>query len=174
MAIKTSVDGNRVTMGESVYNVAPSSGGKCTVSDDFGGKLGTFVVRGTAIEPDDYGVEGAHPIVQIAKLWVAANQAKSASAGAGPQSKMVCRVVTHDRPADADLEKARAHRAWLKKVPGCKAAYLAQDAATGKTLSFSLWETREQLTALKDHAPPDGAAPLKASSTETFQLIEDP
>jgi hypothetical protein len=37
----------------------------------------------------------------------------------------------------------------------------------------SLWETKEHLAALKDLPPPTGAAPLKATTTEQFQLFDD-
>lgn len=173
MAIKTSVTGNRVTIEDSVYHIKPAGLNRYTVFDDFGGTLGNFLVRGKAIDPDDYGVEGVHPVLQIARLWSAANLAKPEERGAGPDSKVVCRVVTHARPGDADLQRAKAHRAWLKQQPGYKGAYLAQDPETGKTLSISLWETREHLAALKDQSPPDGAAPIKATATEVFQLFED-
>lgn len=173
MAIKTSVTGNRVTIDDSTYVLKPAGAARYTVFDDFGGTLGNFVVRGKAVDPDDYGVEGAHPIVQIARLWVAETLSKPSEPPPEPQGKMVCRIVTHGRPAEAELQKARAHRAWLSEQPGFKGAYLAQDPATGKTLSVSLWETKEHLAALKDQAPPAGAASLKAVATEQFQLFDD-
>jgi hypothetical protein len=173
MATKTSVTGDRVTIDDSIYVIKPAGAARYTVLDDFGGTLGNFNVRGKTVVPDDYGVEGAHPIVQIARLWVAANLSGPEEKPPEPQGKMVCRVVTHGRPAEAELQKARAHRAWLAEQPGFKGAYLAQDPATGKTLSVSLWETKEHLAALKDLAPPAGAAPVKAVSTEQFQLFDD-
>jgi hypothetical protein len=173
MAIKTSVNGNRVNIDDSAYLIKPAGLNRYTVFDDFGGTLGNFTVRGKAIDPDDYGVEGVHPVLQIARLWTAANLSKAEEKSAGPESKVVCRVVTHSRPGDADVKRAKAHRAWLTQQPGFKGAYLAQDPETGKTLSISLWETKEHLTARKDQAPPDGAAPLKATATELFQLFED-
>ena len=173
MAIKTSVTGNRVTIEDSVYVIKPAGALRYTVLDDFGGTLGNFVVRGKAVVPDDYGVEGAHPIVQIARLWVTATMSGPEEKPPEPQGKMVCRIVTHARPGEADLTKARAHRAWLAEQPGYKGAYLVQDAATGKTLSVSLWETAEHLAAPKDLPPPSGAAPLKATATEQFQLFDD-
>jgi hypothetical protein len=173
MAIKTSVNGNRVTIDDSVYVIKPAGPNRHTVYDDFGGTLGNFVVRGRAVEPDDYGVEGSHPILQIARLWTSVTLAKPEEKPAVPQGKMVCRVVTHDRPAAADAQRYSAHRAWLKEQPGFKGAYLAQDPATGKTLSVSLWETKEHLDALKTQSPPEGAGPLKATSMEMLQLFED-
>lgn len=173
MAIKTSVTGDRVTIEDSIYVIKPAGAARYTVLDDFGGTLGNFNVRGKTVVPDDYGVEGAHPIVQIARLWVVANLSGPEEKPPEPQGKMVCRIVTHGRPVEAELQKARAHRAWLAEQPGFKGAYLAQDPATGKTLSVSLWETKEHLGALKDLPPPTGAAALKAVTTEQFQLFDD-
>lgn len=172
MAIKTSVNGNRVTIDDSVYVVKPAGQSRHSVYDDFGGNLGSFTIRGKAIEPDDYGVEGAHPIVQIARLWTAVNLAKADEKPAAPQSKMVCRLMTHGRPTEPEAQKAKAYHAWLKDQPGFKSAYLAQDPA-GKTLSVSIWESKEHLEALKTQAPPEGAALPKATSVEVLQLFED-
>ncbi len=174
MAIKTSVTGNRVTIEDSVYFIKPAGINRYTVFDDFGCILGNFNLRGKTIDPDDYGVEGVHAVMQIARLWSTAELPKAEEEkSAGPESKVVCRIVTHGRPGDADMKKAKAHRAWLTAQPGFKGAYLAQDPETGKTLSISLWETRERLEALKDQTPPEGAASLKPTATEVFQLFED-
>lgn len=171
---KTSVKGERVTIDDSDYLVKPAGTAQYAVFDDFGSQLGYFKVRGRAIEPEDYGVDGMHPIIQIAKLWTAANLEKPAEPGATPASKGVCRVVTHDKPAAGEAEKGRAYRAWLRKQPGCKASYYVSDPATGKGMSISIWETREQLTAARDAAPPEGAAALKSTSIEVFPLVEEP
>jgi hypothetical protein len=173
MAIKTSVDGNRVTIEESVYVLSPAGTGKFAVSDDFGAKLGFLTVRGKAVEAEDYGIAGAHPLAQIGKLWAAANLNK-VEAKAGPATKGICRVATHEQPAEADLDKARAYRAWLKTQPGCKATYFVRDPATGKALSISIWETREQLAAIKDKEPPAGAAALRSTSVEVYPVVEEP
>jgi hypothetical protein len=174
MATKTSVNGNRVTIDENVYEVRPAGTAQYAVFDEVGGRLGYFTVRGRAVTPEDYGIEGMHPIVQIGRLWVAANVAKTEDKPAAPATKGFCRVATHERPADADVEKARAYRAWMRKQPGCKASYYVFDPATGKGLSISLWETREQLAVLRDGKPPEGAAALQAASVEIYPLVEEP
>jgi hypothetical protein len=174
MASKTSVDGNRVKIDDNTYVVKPAGTNQYAVWDDFGGQLGYFTVRGKAITAEDWGVADAPPVAQIGRLWAAAALGKSEEKGAGPATKGVCRIVTHERPTDADAEKARAYRAWMKKQPGCKASYYVLDPATGKALSISIWETREQLTAAKDGTPPDGAVALKAASVEVFPLVEEP
>lgn len=171
---KTSVAGERVTIDDSVYLVKPAGTGQYVVHDDFGDKLGYFGVRGRAIVPEDYGVAGMHPVLQIAKLWTAHHLAKADDAGGAPATKGFCRVVTHEKADDAALEKARAYRAWMKKQPGCKASYYVLDPATGKAMSISIWETREQLGAARDQTPPDGAVALKSTSVEVFPIVEEP
>lgn len=171
MASKTLVAGNRVTIDDSGYDVKPAGPSKYAVFDEFGGKIGTFTVRGKAVDPEDYGVAGAHPVVQIGKLWVAANLAKPDEKG-GPASKVVCRVAVHERPGAEELARAKAYHGWLAKVPGVKAVHFAHDPATGKAMSISVWETREHLAALKEQAPPEGAAPLKAVSVEVLPIVE--
>ncbi len=86
---------------------------------------------------------------------------------------MVCRLTTHEKPTDAELVTVRAHRAWLKKQPGLKSSYLAQDPASGKTIFVSIWETKEQLTAFRELTPPDGAGPLRSTSIEVYSLLDD-
>lgn len=171
MAAKTRVDGNRVTIDDLVYEVKPA-GGQYAVLDEFGGKLGYFTVRGKTILPEDYGVAGAHPVKEIARLWAGANLNKDEKP---PPlvTKGVCQVSTHEAPSDADLEGARKHRAWLKKQPGCKASYLVRDPATGKALTIAVWQTRAHLEASEKAAAPEGVA-LKTTSVDVFPFVEEP
>ncbi|MFT3766420.1 MAG: hypothetical protein QM820_13045 [Minicystis sp.] len=171
---KTSVNGNRVTIDDSVYILTPAGTARYAVTTDFGDQLGYFMVKGRAVTADDFGVAGMHPVLQIGKLWVAANAPKTEEKSGAPATRGVCRVVTHEKPSDADAEKARAYRAWMKKQPGCKASYYVLDPATGKALSISIWETREQMAAAKDAAPPDGAAALPSTGVEVYPMVEEP
>lgn len=174
MAPKTSVEGNKVTIDGMHYVTSPAGANRYAVNDEFGTRLGYFMVNGRAVKDDDYGVEGAHPVLMIGKLWVAAQVAKAAPKAAAPATKGVCRITTHERPSEADLEKARAYRAWLKKQPGCKASYFVLDPASGKAQTITIWETREHLTAVKDASAPEGAAPLPGTSVDTYPMVEEP
>jgi hypothetical protein len=174
MAPRTRVDGNKVHIDDSAYVVAPAGKDQYVVHDDFGSKLGYFTVRGRKITPEDYGVEGAHPLVLIGRLWAAVHLFNEQDKGGAPATRGVCRVAVHDHPAEADLDKARAYRAWMKKQPGCKASYFVHDPATGKALSISIWETRAQIVALRDGTPPGDAAALAASSVELYPMVEEP
>lgn len=174
MAIKTQVEGNRITMDDAVYLAKPAGTNQFAVSNEFGDRLGYFTVRGRAVEAEDYGVDGAHPIMQIGKLWVSGNVAKLDEKPKRPATKGVCRVATHAAPTEADMDKARAYRAWMKKQPGCKASYFVHDPATGKALSISIWEKGEQLAALAGGVSPDGGVALAATSVELFAMVEEP
>jgi hypothetical protein len=174
MAAKTRVEGNKVHIDDSTYTVAQAGAGQYAVFDEVGIKLGYFTVRGRVISPEDYGVELAHPVVQIGRLWAAVHLFKPEEKSAGPATQGVCRIATHDKPAPGDLDKARAYRAWMKKQPGCKASYFVLDPATGKALSISIWENRAQIAAVRDASPPDNAAPLPATSVETYPVVEEP
>lgn len=170
---KTHVQGNKVQIDDSVYLVSPAGAGQYSVADDFGGRLGYFSVKGKAVSAEDYGVEGAHPVAQIGRLWLAA-QAKSDEKGQAPATKGVCRVAVHERLGDADLTKARAYRAWMKKQTGCKASYFVLDPATGKSMSISIWDNRASFAALEDGTPPGDAAPPASTSVEFYPLVEEP
>jgi hypothetical protein len=174
MAQKTRVEGNRVTIDDSTYVVTKAGTDQYAVHDDFGSKLGYFRVHAKNITPEDYGVDGAHPILQIGKLWAAANVWKDGEKAAGPATKGVCRIAVHERPTEADLEKGRAYRAWMKKQTGCKASYFVHDPATGKALSISIWENRAQIASLRDGTPPGDAAALASTSVEIFPIVEEP
>lgn len=174
MPPKTSVDGNRVTIDGFRYDLSPAGKNRYAVADEFGAKLGYFTFNGRVVTPEDFGVEGAHPVVQIGRTWLAAQVAKAPATTGPVQTKGVCRVMTHERPSDADLEKARNHRAWLKKQPGCKVSFFVHDPASGKALTISIWESRDHLAAVKDTDAPDGAAALASASVETFPMVEEP
>lgn len=172
MAEKTSVKGNRVTIEDAGYDVKVLGAGKHVVFDEFGGEVGRFVVTGRKIETEDYGVEGIHSVDLVAKLWFASTT-PAVDEKAGPASKMVCRMAHHDRSDAADLATARVYQAWLKKQPGVRAAFFTDDAASKKTVSISVWDSRERLTAFTAQ-PPGGAPPApKHTSVEILPLTDD-
>ena len=172
MASKTSVSGNRVSVDDAAYVVKVMGGGKQLVFDDFGCEVGRFTVTGRAFEAEDYGVEGIHSIALIAKVWVAANTATE-STTSSPSSKMICRTVTCAANEPAELAKARAYQAWLKKQIGVKAAFFAFDEAAGKALAVSVWASRQQLEALTRQPPTDAPTAPRAVAVEIVPLTDD-
>ncbi|HRI64374.1 MAG TPA: hypothetical protein PK156_09045 [Polyangium sp.] len=174
MASKTSVEGNRVIIDGFRYSLSPAGKNRYALEDEFGAKLGYFTVNGRVVTPEDFGVEGPHSVVQIGRVWAAAQASKAPTPTGAVQTKGYCRVITHERPTEVDLDKARAHRAWLKKQPGCKASYFVHDPASGKALSISIWDSREHLAAVKDTDAPEGAAALAGATVDMFPMVEEP
>ena len=104
-------------------------------------------------------VKPAPPAEAPKPVEVAAPVAAEPTPAAAPIAGAVkpgatCRIATHDRPDAASLKKAIAYEAWLRTQPGVVAAYLTHDTASGKTMSVTVWETRDQFTAMRYAKPP--------------------
>ena len=85
---------------------------------------------------------------------------------------MLCRVATHERTPDITSEDARRYRSWIKELPGMIGGYHVQDAKTGKTLSITIWDSEENLMALKESVAPGGSIGLKPT-VEIFDVVEE-
>jgi hypothetical protein len=166
--VSTKVEGNKVSIDDVAYQLKPQPDGSIKVFDDYNMHIGSFTFRGRAVEAEDFGVELAHPVKQIGKLWVeaqvAAREAKPAAAALA-----LCRIAQHEPADEASVTKASAYVAWLKKQPGVISATLAYDSAKKRAVSITVWKDQASMSALT--APPDGAAPLKASSSETIPVV---
>lgn len=171
MAGKTTVVDNRVTIDDYNFDVKPHGGGNHTVYDEFGGKLGTFVVEGKQIRPEDYEIPGAPPILTIAKAWLAATSQPVTKPLI--ETHLVCRVCTHDAPEPAEAEKVKAYFDWLKSQPGIRSVVYAHSPETGKGMSMTVWESKEQMLAMKSRTPPVGTTSPRAHTVEVLQLVRD-
>jgi heme-degrading monooxygenase HmoA len=167
---KTSVSGHRVTIDDANFEIKPAGTDRYAVFDEFGGALGYFMVHGRAVKVDDYGVEGAPPMMVIGRAWVAAAHAEPVVVR---PSHMVCRIATSEGPTEAEVEAAKAHAAWLKQQPGAKAAFVAHDATSGKMLSVSVWSSQERLTAALEKPAPEGAAEPGSAKLEILPMAAD-
>lgn len=168
MASKTAVSGNRVSIDDVNYDIKAAGTDRFAVYDEFGGALGYFETRGKAVVPDDWGVDGAPPIITIAKLWLADAAPKVVRA-----SLMVCRTSKSEAVGEADVDKAKAYATWLKKQPGAKAAFVAHDAATNKLSCVSVWSSRGKLAAALELPVPIGAEEPASSEVEITPLAQD-
>jgi hypothetical protein len=83
---------------------------------------------------------------------------------------MLCRVATHKRTPDITSEDARRFRSWIKEQPGMLGGYHMQDSKTGKTLS--IWDSEENLMALKESVSPGGSIGLKPT-VEIVNVLEE-
>jgi hypothetical protein len=167
---KTSVSGDRVTVDEASYEIKPAGTDRYAVFDEFGGALGYFMVHGRAVKVDDYGVEGAPPMMLIGRAWVAAAHAEPVVV---KPSSMVCRIATSEGPTEDEVAQAKAHAAWLKQQPGAKAAFVAHDTASGKMLSVSVWSTADRLATALEKAAPEGCAEPSSAKVETLPMTAD-
>jgi hypothetical protein len=167
MASAPSENRVRVTIAETVYEIGEAGTNRYSVFDEFGAQLGYFEMRGKAIIPDDYGVDGAHSIVAVAKEWVAA---------AGPvlqkPSLQVCRIAKASDVDDLVITRAKAYVTWLKQC-GAKAAFVTHDRDAKTLSSVSVWGSSQRLAAaLEKQAPLDAAEP-EGCTVEVQSLAQD-
>jgi hypothetical protein len=85
--------------------------------------------------------------------------------------RSICRVAVHPDPDQAMLNQAKQFHAWLRNQPGVRASYLARDPKSGKTMSVTIWENQEKLSAIRYAQPPRGAAQLKSISVELMYIV---
>lgn len=85
---------------------------------------------------------------------------------------MICRVAFHDSsPEPIDSERARAFRDWMKSMPGFVDGWHCADAS-GRMVTFTVWESEEAMKALRDKVPPGGPVGMKPVQQELFTLVE--
>jgi heme-degrading monooxygenase HmoA len=68
---------------------------------------------------------------------------------------MFARVITAQAGAeglDSLIRVAREQAPGARQQPGFKGFYLLTDAETGKAITISLWETREEMEAVAERA----------------------
>ena len=73
MSPTTRVVRNRIYIDDRHYDAKVQGGGRFNVVDAAGVLIGSFQVRGRAVEAEDLGVEGADPVELIGQLWVKEN-----------------------------------------------------------------------------------------------------
>ena len=85
---------------------------------------------------------------------------------------MICRVAFHDSsPEPITSERAASFRSWMSAMPGFISGWHGTDPATGRVVSFTVWETEAHMLALRDKVPPGGGVGMKAVQMETFPLV---
>jgi heme-degrading monooxygenase HmoA len=68
---------------------------------------------------------------------------------------MICRVAIHEQtPGSIASDEARSFREWIKEQPGFVGGYHAQDSQTLKSVSITVWASKESMMALRDRTPP--------------------
>lgn len=85
---------------------------------------------------------------------------------------MICRVAFHDTtPEPITSERATSFRSWMKEQPGFVAGWHAADPATGRMVTFTVWESEEAVKALRDKVPPGGPVGMKPVQQEMFPVV---
>jgi heme-degrading monooxygenase HmoA len=93
------------------------------------------------------------------------------------ESRMFARVITAQagpQGFDSFIGLARDQLPGASQQPGFKGFYLLTDAGTGKVITISLWDTREQMAAVEASgarmtsraAPATGLTPLQRETYE--------
>ena len=87
---------------------------------------------------------------------------------------MICRVALHEQPpGPITSEEARGFRQWLKEQPGFVGGYHAQDSQTLKSVSITVWESKESMMALRDRTPPGGPVGITTDWQEIYDVVEE-
>lgn len=82
----------------------------------------------------------------------------------------VMRIAMFEKMPDVDPVKHDELRKWMATQPGFRALYHAVDPTTGRLTSVSVWDSREQLMAMKDRTFPGGPLGLKPDSVEIYDI----
>jgi heme-degrading monooxygenase HmoA len=88
---------------------------------------------------------------------------------------MFARVITVQAGADGLdglIRVAREQLPGARQQPGFKDFYLLTNAETGKLVTISLWESREQMEAVAERAPDNSGIHAVAATGLTSQHLE--
>ncbi len=87
---------------------------------------------------------------------------------------MICRVAIHEQsPGSIASEEARSFREWIKEQPGFVGGYHAQDSRTLKSVSLTVWDSKESMMALRDRTPPGGPVGITTDWQEIYDVVEE-
>ncbi len=87
---------------------------------------------------------------------------------------MICRVAIHEQtPGSITSGVARGFREWIKEQPGFVGGYHAQDSQTWKSVSITVWDSKESLMALRDRTPPGGPVGITTDWSEIYDVVEE-
>ena len=64
-------------------------------------------------------------------------------------------------------------REWIKEQPGFVAGYHAQDSQTLKSVSITVWESKDSMMALRDRTPPGGPVGITTDWQEIYDVVKE-
>ena len=59
------------------------------------------------------------------------------------------------------------------RQPGFVGGYHAQDSQTLKSVSITVWDSKESMMALKDRSPPGGPVGITTDWQELYDVVEE-
>ena len=87
---------------------------------------------------------------------------------------MICRVVIHEQsPGSIASDEARSFLELMKEQPGCVGGYHAQDCQTLKSVSITVWDSKDSMMALRDRTPPGGPVGITTDWQEIYDVVEE-
>jgi heme-degrading monooxygenase HmoA len=86
---------------------------------------------------------------------------------------MICRVALHEQtPGSVASDEARGFRDWIKEQPGFVGGYHAQDSETRRMVSITVWDSEENMMALRERTLPGGPVGITTDRVEMFDVVE--
>ena len=87
---------------------------------------------------------------------------------------MICRVAIHEQtPGSINSGEAKGFREWIKEQPGFVGGYHAQDSQTSKSVSITVWDSKDSLMELRDRTPPGGPVGITTDWQEVYDVVEE-
>ena len=87
---------------------------------------------------------------------------------------MICRVAIHKQsPGSIASEEARSFRKWIKEQPDFIVGYHAQDSQTLKSVSITVWDSKDSMMALRDRTPPGGPVGITTDWQEIYDVVAE-
>jgi len=88
-------------------------------------------------------------------------------------ASVICRVASHEQtPSPITSDDAKGFRAWMKEQPGFVGGYHAQDSETWKSVSVTVWDSKDSLMALRERTPPVGPVGITTDWFEIYDVVE--
>jgi hypothetical protein len=88
----------------------------------------------------------------------------------GREVLMVIRIARFVPAPVEEWQRAGEFRDWMKSQPGFVHGWHAIDPVTGEGVSVSVWNSREEMQALKGRVFPGASLALKPSSVAFYDV----
>ncbi|NUO53455.1 MAG: hypothetical protein HOV80_31785 [Polyangiaceae bacterium] len=152
MSRTTKVVRNRIYIDERAYDAKVLGGGKFDVTNAAGVRIGSFQVRGRAVEAEDLEIEGADSVELIGVLWVRENLSPM------PEAKPAIAIP----PSPAPTPPVAAAPPATIAAPPAPAPSKPQIQPAGASTTGIADPALRPICRVATHAAPDAASLQKA------------